>query len=120
MALRRRHQRTKLVACRVFGWGQAGATLAPRHFWTPAPSRSTGQAFAGMANWRAGVSVLRVQGFQVTGAGDCRMRRLHPTQVGDEPLAPRSLRPRYIYPRHPSRVIEPRRRDTAPIRSRHP
>ena len=47
----------------------------------------------------AGVSVLSVKDFQVAGAGDCRMGRLLPTQAGDEPLASRSLRPRYIFPR---------------------
>ena len=38
----------------------------------------------------ARVSVLRVKGFKVAGTGNCRMRRLLPTQAGDEP-------PRYIF-----------------------
>ena len=41
--------------------------------------------------------MLSVKDFQVAGAGDCRMGRLLPTQAGDEPLASRSLRPRYIF-----------------------
>ena len=52
----------------------------------------------------AGVSVLSVKGFQVAGTGDSRMRRLLPTQAGDEPLASRSLRPRYISPSPPPRL----------------
>ena len=35
--------------------------------------------------------MLSVKDFQVAGAGDCRMRRLLPTQAGDKP-------PRYISP----------------------
>ena len=45
--------------------------------------------------------MLNVKDFQVAGAGDCRMGRLLPTQAGDEPLASRSLRPRYISPSPP-------------------
>ena len=44
----------------------------------------------------AGVSVLSVKDVRVAGAGDYGMRPLLPTQAGDEPLASRSLRPRYI------------------------
>ena len=55
----------------------------------------------------AGVSVLSVKDFQVAGAGDCRMRRLLPTQAGDKPLASRSLRPRYISPLDYEMPIDP-------------
>ena len=44
----------------------------------------------------AGVSVLSVKDIRVAGAGDYGMRPLLPTQAGDEPLASRSLGPRYI------------------------
>ena len=45
----------------------------------------------------ARVSVLSVKDIRVAGTGDCGMRRPLPTQAGDEPLASRSLRPRYIF-----------------------
>ena len=38
----------------------------------------------------AGVSVLSVKDIRVVEKGDCRMRRLLPTRVGDKP-------PRYIF-----------------------
>ena len=41
--------------------------------------------------------MLRVKDIRVVGMGDCGTRRLLPTQAGDEPLASRSLRPRYIF-----------------------
>ena len=54
---------------------------------------------------RKRVSVLSVKDFLVAETGDCRMRRLLPSQAGDKPLASRSLRPRYIFSfRHRSSV----------------
>ena len=41
--------------------------------------------------------MLSVKDFRVDGTGECRIRRPHPTQAGDKPLASRSLRPRYIF-----------------------
>ena len=41
--------------------------------------------------------MLSVKDIRVAGTGDYGMRRPLPTQAGDEPLASRSLRPRYIF-----------------------
>ena len=64
----------------------------------PRGSPTRWASYRGTGPASAGVSVLSVKDFQVAGTGDCRMGRLLPTQAGDEPLASRSLRPRYISP----------------------
>ena len=78
-----------------------GTSLGATHSYGDAVTGfSIGVFTCGVSAWIpacAGISVLSVKDFQVVGTGDCRMRRLLPTQAGDKPLASRSLRPRYIF-----------------------